>query len=71
VTGKLSINDRDVQECLDLVRRSIGEVIDIGTVGENHDRPAWAMDVLQHLRGVENTLETALAAEAAESEAAQ
>jgi hypothetical protein len=68
--GIVTMDDREVSECLKLTREAIGEVIDIGTVEDNADRPSWAMDVLQKLRYVEQQLENVLPAPA-ENEAAE
>jgi hypothetical protein len=69
--GMVTMDDCDAIECLKLTREAIGEVIDIGTVEDNAERPGWAMDVLQKLRYVEQQLENVLLPVSAESEAAE
>lgn len=69
--GYVSFDDREVGECLRMVRESISGVIDIGTVEDNPERPGWAMDVLQSLRYVEQQLENLVPDGATESKAAE
>jgi hypothetical protein len=69
--GMVSMDDREVSECLKLVRESISGVIDLGTEEDNAERPGWAMDVLQNLRYIELQLEKVLPDESTESEAAE